>query len=85
MTINRRWLAREWLYLLAGLLWAYVLWPIVLPPLARLVFWVWPSLEPYSRVGLGPIMFGPYVIFQVVRITVLAIRALREGNSSENS
>jgi len=28
--------------------------------------------------GAGPIMFGPYVIFQVVRITVWAIRTLCE-------
>jgi hypothetical protein len=88
MTFNRRWLAREWLYLLAGFLWAYVLSAIVVPLLARLVFWVWSRL--YSpganvgwsvRVSLGLdsfIGFGPYVIFQVVRITVWAIRTLRE-------
>lgn len=89
MTINRKWLAREWLYLLGGLVWAYVLLPIAVPPLARLVFWVWPRL--YSpgasvawsvRVSLGPdslLAFGPYVICQVVRITIWAIRTLREA------
>jgi hypothetical protein len=78
MTVNRRWLAREWLYLLAGFVWAYVLSPIVAPPLARLVFWVWPRLYIPVYLWLGAIMFGPYVIFQVVRITVWAIRTLRE-------
>ena len=79
MTFNRRWLAREWLYLLAGFLWAYVLSPIVAPLLARLVFWVWrPALYFPVYLWLDKIMFGPYVIFQVVRITVWAIRTLRE-------
>jgi hypothetical protein len=79
MTVNRRWLAREWLYLLAGLVWAYVLMPIVMPLLPRLVFWIWrPTLYSSVYLRLDSIMFGPYVIFQVVRITVWAIRTLRE-------
>lgn len=88
MTINRRWLAREWLYLLAGFVWAYVLSPIVVPLLARLVFWVWfrlyspgPNVAWSVRVFLGPdslIAVGPYVLCQIVRVTVWAIRTLRE-------
>ena len=86
MTINRQWIAREWLYLLAGFLWAYVLLPIFVPPLARLVLWIFTRLYgPASNVArsfvfeLGPIiMFGPYVIFQLVRMTRWAIRTLRE-------
>lgn len=85
MTINRRWIAREWLYLLAGFLWAYVLFPIFVPPLARLVLWIFTRFYgPASNVARsfffgGPvIMFGPYVIFQLVRITMWAIRTVRE-------
>lgn len=83
MTINRKWIAREWLYLLAGLVWAYVLSPIFGLPLAALVLWIpmriFPRLYGPAFLGLGPvIMFGPYVIFQLVRITRWAIRTLRE-------
>lgn len=46
MTINRRWIAREWLYLPAGFVWAYVLFPILIPPLARLALWIFP--RPYG-------------------------------------
>ena len=82
MTINRRWIAREWLYLLAGFLWTYVLAPIIIPPLARRVLWIFPPLYgPVARLGelLGfVIIFCPYVIFQLWRITRWAIRTLRE-------
>ena len=82
MTINRRWIAREWLYLLAGFVWAYVLFPIVVPPLARLVLRIFPRLYGPAFLGLGPLIaFGPYVIFQLVRITRWAIRTLREGGA----
>lgn len=65
MTINRQWIAREWLYLLAGFAWAFVLLPI----LTRLL-----PVRPSNFIA-----FGPYVIFQLVRITAWAIRTVREG------
>jgi len=79
MTINRQWIAREWLYLLAGFLWAYLS-PILIRLLVRLVFWIFPTLFPPAfSLGLGPLIrFGPYVIFQLVRMTRWAIRTLRE-------
>ena len=78
MTINRRWIAREWLYLLAGFVWAYILFPIFAPPLARLVLWIF-RLDPPPFAGLVPfIAFSPYVLWQVLRITMWVIRTLRE-------
>jgi hypothetical protein len=74
MTINRQWIAREWLYLLGGFVW-YFLWPLFMIPL-RLVLLIWPNF----RFGLSEplIAFGPYVILQVMRITIWAVRTLRE-------
>ena len=72
MTINRQWIAREWLFLLTGFVWAYALSPI----LNELLF-----LLTKPRFFVGPsdfIRFGPYVIFQLVRITMWAIRTVRE-------
>jgi len=78
MTINRQWIAREWLYLLAGFVWAYVLSPILVRLLARLVSVF--RLYPPAFSGLGPVIaFGPYVIFQLVQITTWAVRTVREG------
>ena len=78
MTINRRWIAREWLYLLAGFVWAYVLSPIFGLPLAALVLWI--PMRIFPRLVFGDftplITFGPYVIFQLVRITRWAIRTI---------
>ncbi|PYT76432.1 MAG: hypothetical protein DMG42_05105 [Acidobacteria bacterium] len=79
MTINRQWIAREWLYLLAGLLWAYVLCPILTRLLTLLVSNFAVSLA-WPRFFVEPsefITFGPYVIFQLVRITMWAIRTVR--------
>ena len=61
MTISRQWIAREWLYLLAGFAWAF--------------------LSPFllGRHANQLTMFGPYVILQLVRMTIWAIRTLREG------
>lgn len=82
MSINRRWIAREWLYLLAGFLWTFVVAPIILPPLARLVLWIFPPLYgPVARLAEGlafVIMYGAYLVFQLWRITSWAIRTLRE-------
>lgn len=64
MTINRRWIAREWLFLLTGFVWAYVLSPILTGLL--------------TVRSSDVIAFGPYVIFQLVRITMWAIRTVRE-------
>lgn len=80
MTINRRWIAREWLYLLAGFLLAYVLSTFFLRLLVWIVYSIWPRLYPPAVDALVPfIAFGPYVLFQVVRITMWAIRTVREG------
>lgn len=57
MTINRRWLAREWLFLVGGLF-----------------IGMFSNFIPYLRVPL----WVPYVLFQIIRITVWAIRTLRE-------
>ena len=78
MTINRRWIAREWLYLL-GFLWAFLS-PILIRLLARAVSWIFPRLYPpaFSLGLVLLIVFGPYVIFQLVRMTWWAIRTLRE-------
>lgn len=70
---------REWLYLLAGFAWACVF-LLVVPLLARLV---WPRLS--VSLGLGTLVgSGLYPILQVVRITIWAIRTLREADSMEN-
>jgi hypothetical protein len=75
----RRWIAREWLYLLGGLVWAYVLSPFFIRALAQLALSVWPRLYPPIFDALVPfIAFGPYVLYQGVRITMWAIRTVRE-------
>ena len=59
MTVNRRWLAREWLLLLAGLVCGFFI-----------------NFIPYVR---GFPWWIPYVLFQMTRATVWAIRTLRES------
>ena len=62
MTVNRRWLAREWLILLGGLL------------VGIFVEAVGIRLRPLLLI---PLWF-PYILFQIIRVTVWVIRTLRE-------
>ena len=61
LTINRRWLAREWLVLLAGMLWAFLVWPILL------------GFLPWYVRGDRALAYGPYVVLQIIRVTKWAI------------
>jgi len=77
ITINRQWLAREWLFLLAGMLWAFIVLPIlVFPILAPFLPW---RVRIAILNGDRTLAYGPYVLLQIVRVTKWAIRTLRES------
>lgn len=80
LTIKRRWLAREWLFLLAGMLWAF----FVLPVILRLILWFlpWPVQMAIFQGGDRMLAYGPYVLLQIVRLTRWAVRTLRESEAT---
>ncbi|HEX2661523.1 MAG TPA: hypothetical protein VHM93_01720 [Candidatus Acidoferrum sp.] len=72
MTINRRWLAREWLFLLGGLL--VGIFTTVIGIRFGRIFPLWL----YILLGWMFPLWLPYALFQLIRVTVWAIRTLRE-------
>jgi hypothetical protein len=82
--MNRRIIARECLFALAALLWAFVLFPVVFSL-------VYPTRETFWRTcvayfsdlgGHNPIALlvasGPYLLFQLARLGIWSIRTLRD-------
>jgi hypothetical protein len=82
--MNLRTLAREWLFLLAGLLWVLVLFPMIFSLLLPTKGLGWTFLTYIEELGNGSrtaliIAAGPYLLVQIVRLTVWSVRALRES------